>query len=251
MKHLLAAFINSLRKYGTVPAIFLCFALSTSELLAESRTDAGNTRFSLGSRVFDLRVDTRRFEVARNEGFLPIGHIRWIKEYMDVDPHLRGVFVYIEDRGRGPGIPGWLPDIEARIHYDPTLPLIFSEDIYNVGWIGKNIPSTRGTVLLTPKHDPESYYVRCPYDRANTGPSFFCSVDTRYVLDSDLWLRIRVYRPTQPLNDFAEIAARIQALVFCLDVTDEITVSAENTIEWPFSGSALDIGGACRIQLLS
>jgi|GEM_PF-5100760 len=251
MKHLLAAFINSLRKYGTVPAIFLCFALSTSELLAQSRADAGNTRISIGSRVFDLRVDARRFAVDRNEGFLGIGHIRWIKELMDVDPYLQGVYVYIQDRGRDRGTPVWFPDMESHIQYDPTLPLIFSEDIYNVGWSGSDIPSMRGSVLLTPKHDPKSYYVLCPYDRANTGPSFFCSISTRYVLDSDLWIRIRVYRPTQPLNDFAEIVARIQALVFCLDVTDEITVSAENTIEWPFSGSALDIGGACRIQLLS
>jgi len=70
-------------------------------------------------------------------------------------------------------------------------------------------------------------------------------------LDSDLWLRIRVYQPTQPLNDFAEIVARIQALVFCLDVTDEVVSDDDVGNRDALSKDDIELGGACRIRPIS
>ena len=227
--------------------IILCAALvSISGARAESQTNPSDTLISLGTRVFDLRERSPILDLQVENEFVSLTDVDWIKTMTWSDPLLTRTVIHIKDRSHGLGVPGWLPDDRSRFHPDASLPPIFDLDFYEVGWLGTNEAPGRGDLLIFPRHNPQSFDVLCAYDRANASPTF-CSVNFRYGPDRNLQVRTRIYQVTSPLNDFAEIAARVEALVRCLDVTEAMQ-AGEMSLTTPYLQQRdISAGGRCRV----
>ena len=216
---------------------------------AESQTNPSDTLISLGTRVFDLRERSPILDLQVENEFVSLTDVDWIMDMTWSDQLLINTVIHIKDHTRlySVGQPVWAPDNKSRFHPDPTLPPIFDLDGYAVGWAGIFYESRpRGDILMFPKHDSQSFYVNCAYDRADPGPTF-CAVNFRYGPDRNLIIKTRVYHVTSPLNDFAEIAARVEALVRCLDVTEAVQ-AGESSLTTPFIVQKdITAGGRCRI----
>ncbi len=165
------------------------------------------------------------------------------------DPLLSNTVIHIKDHTRlySGGQPVWAPDNISRFHPDPTLPPIFDLDGYEVGWTGAHEAPIRGDILMFPKNDSQSFYVNCAYDRADPAPTF-CAVNFRYGPDRNLIIKTRIYHVTSPLNDFAEIAAQVEALVRCLDVTEDVRTGEMSPVTPYLLQKDIAAGGRCRIM---
>jgi hypothetical protein len=215
---------------------------------AESPTNPSDTLINLGTRVFDLRVQSPILDLQVENEFVSLTDVDWIRDMTWSDPLLVNTVIHIKDQTRlhSGGEPPWAPDDRSRFHPDPTLPSIFDLDYYEVGWQGVHEAPVRGDILIFPRHDPKRFYARCGYDRADPKP-IFCAVSFRYGPDRHLLVTTRIYQVTSPLNDFAEIAARVEALVRCLDVTEAVR-AGEASLTTPYlQQKDIFAGGRCRV----
>ncbi len=229
----------------------LCAALVLpSTATPESPANRGDTLVSLSSRVFDLGEHSPILDRQLEDDFVSLSDVRWIYALTQADPYLAGTVIHINDRSTGRGEPAWAPDGRSRFHPDDSLPPIFDLDFYEVGWQGAVAAPVRGSILMFPRHDPQSFYARCAYDRADVGPKF-CSVNFRYGPDRYLSVRTRIYQVTLPLNDFAEIAARVNALVRCLDVTEAVRAGEANPSADQRTPADIAAGDDCRLEPVS
>lgn len=217
---------------------------------AESPTNPFDTLINLGTRVFDLRVQSPILDLQADNEFVSLTDVDWIKDMTWSDPLLTNTVIHIKDHTRlySVGQPVWAPDNKSRFHPDPTLPPIFDLDGYEVGWEGIFYETRpRGDILIFLRNDPQRFYARCGYDRATPKP-IFCSVNFRYDPDRNLLIKTRIYQVTSPLNDFAEIAARVEALVRCLDVTEAARVGEMSPVTPHLLQKDIAAGGRCRIM---
>ena len=230
--------------------IILCAVLvSISGARAESQTNPSDTLISLGTRVFDLRERSPILDLQVENEFVSLTDVDWIMDMTWSDPLLTNTVIHIKDQTRmfAGGEPTWAPDTKSRFHPDPTLPPIFDLEGYDVGWEGIFYEARpRGDILIFLRNDPQRFYARCGYERAKSKP-IFCAVSFRYGADRNLLVTTRIYQVTSPLNDFSEIAARVEALVRCLDVTEAVQ-AGETNLTTPFIVQKdLTAGGRCRI----
>lgn len=206
-------------------ALVLCVTfVCLSAARAESQSNTSDTLYSLGTRVFDFGHPSSILDMQEELDFVSLTNVPWIRDMTWSDPLLAATVIHIKDNTSlyALGEPGWLPDLRSLFHSDPTLPSIFDLEGYEVGWFGQAREArSRGDILIFPRNDPQSFHVLCAYDRSEPQPTF-CSVNFRYWADPNLRIRIRIYQVTSPLNDFAEIVARVDALVRCLDVTEVV-----------------------------
>jgi hypothetical protein len=227
----------------------LCTVLVTaSGAHAESQVNPSDTLISLGTRIFDLRERSPILDLQVENEFVSLTDVDWIRDMTWSDPLLVNTVIHIKDQTRlhSGGEPPWAPDDRSRFHPDPTLPSIFDLDYYEVGWQGVHEAPVRGDILIFPRHDPKRFYARCGYDRADPKP-IFCAVSFRYGPDRHLLVTTRIYQVTSPLNDFAEIAARVEALVRCLDVTEAVR-AGEASLTTPYlQQKDIFAGGRCRV----
>ena len=233
--------------------IILCAVLvSISGARAESQTNPSDTLISLGTRVFDLREQSPFLDSQIGTEVFVLTEIDWIKTLIWSDPLMAKTAILIKDKTRmlSGNEPPWEPDDRSRFHPDPTLPPIFDLDFYEVGWLGVNDAPVRGDLLIFPKQDPQRFYTRCAYDRADPGPTF-CSVGFLYGPDRNLLVTARIFQMTLPLRDFSEIAARVEALVRCLDVTEAVRAGEVSPITQHLLRKDITAGGRCRITLSS
>ena len=215
---------------------------------AESQANPSDTLISLGTRVFDLRERSPILDRQVENEFVSLTDVDWIMDMTWSDPLLTNTVIHIKDQTRlfAGGEPTWAPDNRSRFHPDPTLPSIFDLDGYEVGWQGVHEAPVRGDILIFPRFDPNRFYARCGYDRSTPKP-ILCAVSFRYGPDRNLQVRTRIYQVTSPLNDFAEIAARVDALVRCLDVTEAVR-AGETYLTTPYlQQKDIAAGGRCRI----
>ena len=231
--------------------VLLCAVLaSMSGVWAEPLGRPEDRLISLSTRVFDLHQRSPIQDLQIEDGFVSLTDIDWIKDLTWSDPLLNRTVIHIKDRSTLPPgwVPGYLPDDRSRFHPDPTLPPIFDLEGYEVGWLGANeIPGqVRGDLLIIPRHDPNKFYAFCAFDRADPKP-IFCSVDFRYGPDRLLYVKTRIYGVTSPLNDFAEIAAKVEAQVRCLDVTEAVRADEANKAAPIVKHEDLVAGGRCRV----
>ena len=223
--------------------------LSLADARAETPTNISGTLISLGTRVFDLRERSPILDLQVENEFVSLTDVNWIMDMTWSDPLLTNTVIHIKDHTRlySVGQPVWAPDNKSRFHPDPTLPPIFDLDGYEVGWAGVQEAPVRGDILIFLKQDPQSFYVNCAYDRADSAPTF-CAVNFRYGPDRNLIIKTRVYRVTSPLNDFAEIAAQVEALVRCLDVTEDVRAGEVSPVTPYLLQKDIAAGGRCRIM---
>ena len=229
--------------------IILCAVLvSVSGARAQSQTNPSDTLISLGPRVFALRERSPILDRQVENEIFPLTDVDWIKNLTWSDPLLTRTVIQIKDQTRmlSGRAPPWMPDNRARFHPDPTLPPIFDLDRYEVGWLGVNDAPVRGDLLIFLRHDPQRFYVLCDYDQANPRPTF-CALTFRYGPDRNLQVTTRIYQVTSPLNDFAEIAARVEALVRCLDVTEALQAGEMSPAAPYLLIKDIAAGGRCRI----
>lgn len=228
--------------------VFCAVLVCLSGAHAEVPTNASNTLVALGSRIFDLGEQSSLLDREVANEFVSLTDVTWIKDMTWSDPLLVNTVIHIKDQTRlhSGGEPPWAPDDRSRFHPDPSLPSIFDLDYYEVGWQGVNEAPVRGDILIFPRHDPKRFYARCGYDRADPKP-IFCAVSFRYGPDQHLLVKTRIYQVTSPLNDFAEIAARVEALVRCLDVTETVR-AGETDLTTPYLELRdISAGGRCRL----
>lgn len=179
-----------------------------------------NSLIQLRSRTFDLHTDVER--IVRRDHFIPLTDVQWIDDWRRQHPELRATVIHLDTTQSGEGRYVWQPDYadERYLHREG-----FSDELYLEGyetmWRSDRVPENRGSILLIPKDAPDDYYVGCSYDRSDDVPRF-CSITVSYPPDRDIRIRIRMYRVTNPLNDFGAVAYKVRALVYCLDVTDAI-----------------------------
>lgn len=216
---------------------------------AESPTNQSSTTISLGTRVFDLRERSPRLDSQIGDEVFVLTEIDWIKNLVWSDPLMEKTTILIKDKTRmlSGRKPPWKPDDKSRFHPDPTLPPIFDLAFHEVGWLGVNDAPVRGDLLIFPKHDPKRFDVLCAYDRADPGPTF-CSVGFLYGPDRNLLVTTRIFQMTLPLKDFAEIAARVDALLRCLDITEDVRVGETNLTPPYLKKKDIAAGGRCRIM---
>lgn len=226
-------------------AIFVC----PLEGCAESTPEITDTLYSLSTRTFDLGIRSPFIESGVENGFISFIEIPWIKDMTWSDPLLARTAIFIKDRTPPPiagAQPGWLPDTESNFHPDPTLPPIFDLDGYEVGWRGRHEAPVRGDILIFPSKDPQRFFVLCAYDRSEPKPTL-CSVTFRYEPDRILFVETRIFWVTSPLNDFAEIVARVDALVRCLDVTEAVRAGEPDLGSPVLQTQDIAAGGRCRL----
>ncbi|MCW3780716.1 hypothetical protein [Defluviimonas salinarum] len=226
----------------------LCAALVS---LAAARADTIRNRtdglVTLGTRTFDLRKRTPIQDLQVENEFVSLSDVDWIWDLTQADPHLQNTVIHIKDQtALHAGVePTWAPDAASRFHPDPTLPPLFDLDGYKVGWQGLHEAPARGDVLIFPEFDSKRFYARCGFDRAEPKP-IFCAVSFRYIPDRNLLVTTRIYQVTAPLNNFAEIAARVEALVRCLDVTEALRAGEKIPAIPDLVPADLAAGGRCR-----
>ncbi|MCU9848298.1 hypothetical protein OEZ60_09785 [Defluviimonas sp. WL0024] len=219
--------------------------------LAAARADTIRNRtdglVTLGTRTFDLRKRTPIQDLQVENEFVSLTSVKWIDDLTRADPYLYSTVIHITDLTRlhRLGELGWAPDEKSRFHGDPTLPPLFDLENYEVGWQGQHAAPVRGDILIYPRHDPKRFYAICAFDRANPKPTF-CSANFRYQPDRQLHIMTRIYQVTAPLNDFAEIAARVEALVRCLDVTEALRAGEKIPRIPNLVPADLAAGGRCR-----
>lgn len=230
--------------------IILIFAVlvSIAGARGQSQANASDTLVSLGTRVFDLRERYHMPDLGAEGGTIILSDVDWIGSMFWSDPLMTRTAIFIEDRGHGLGSPGWHPDYRSRFRPDPTLPPFVDLDFYKIGWMGVNDAPVRGDLLIFPRHDPQSFYAMCAYDRADPGPTF-CSVNFRYGPDPNLFVNTRLFysRMPMPMNDFDEIVARLDALLRCLDVTEAVRAGEINPSAPSVLQKDIAAGGRCRI----
>lgn len=232
------------RLFFALCAVFVFLA----DARAESPTNPSDTLINLGTRIFDLRERSPRLDSQIGDEVFVLTEIDWIKTLIWSDPLMAKTAILIKDKTRmlSGNEPPWAPDDRSRFHPDPTLPPIFDLDFYEVGWLGVNDAPVRGDLLIFPKHDPKRFDVLCAYDRADPGPTF-CSVGFLYGPDRNLLVTTRIFQMTLPLRDFSEIAARVEALVRCLDVTEAVR-AGEASLATPYlQQKDISAGGRCRV----
>ncbi|MDW4549655.1 hypothetical protein R5H32_09850 [Defluviimonas sp. D31] len=223
--------------------------VSLSAARADTIRNGTDTLVTLGTRTFDLRERSATLDLQVENEFVSLSDVNWIDDLTRTDPNLHSTVIHIKDQtsmNRG-AEPYWAPNETSRFHPDPTLPPIFHLDNYEVGWLGQHAAPVRGDILIYPRQDPKRFFALCGFDREDAGP-IFCSVNFRYGPDRNLLVTTRIYRVTAPLNDFAEIAARVEALVRCLDVTEALR-AGETIPRIPNLVPAdLAAGGRCRLM---
>jgi hypothetical protein len=234
------------RLFFALCAVFVFLA----DARAESPTTPSGTLINLGTRIFDLREHSRIIDLQVSNEFVSLSDVTWIEALSEADPYLAGTVIHIKDQTRlfAGGDPTWAPDNRSRFHPDPTLPPLFDLEGYEVGWEGIFYEARpRGDILIFLQNDPQRFYARCGYDRATPKP-IFCGVSFRYGPDRNLLVTTRVYRVSSPLNDFAEIAARVEALVRCLDVTEAVRAGEMSPATPYLVQKDIAAGGRCRIM---
>lgn len=207
--------------------------------------------FQLASRTFDVGEITGIIPRQLEDGFVSLTEVDWIREMLWSDPVMNATEIHLTDRRfRAIGEPGWLPDMTDRFHPDDTLPPLFDLEGYDVGWHGAANAPVRGQVMIYPAGHPERFFVLCAYDREDPKPTF-CGLSFRYAPDPDIFVRVRIYAVTSPLNDFAEITARAEALARCLDVTEAVETDPVDATAPDLSIPDLLLGGRCRPEPIS
>lgn len=197
----------------------------------------GKTEIQMQSRVFDLGVDPSTLR--RDDTFIPIDRAPWIDAIMEADPYLHSTVIHIEDRviihsfpGKEPstGLFIWAidhPRFKDNWPDNSDVPDHMVLDGYIAGPV---TPFTnRGTIKYFPDDDPYDFSVSCSYDHNDGWPNF-CGMIVSYPPDPLLRTKVRVYGVTRPLNDFRAIAEHARALVYCLDVTDDVDRSERERI---------------------
>lgn len=202
-----------------MPLLTIIVFLVSGSPQAENVSE-GTSLVTLRSRIFDLKVDATR--IPRDDHFIPLTRVRWIERLLKNDDNLYPTVIHIDSTQRGSGRYVWRPDVaEERYTHTEGLPAILLIDGYDVRWQSSSLPTKRGTVLLVPKGERDDFYASCAYDKSEQLASF-CSVTVSYPPDKDLRIRVRIYKITNPINDFRAIAHKARALVYCLDVTEQI-----------------------------
>ena len=233
------------RLFFTLFAVFVFLA----DARAESPTNPSDRLINLGTRVFDLRERSPILDLQVENEFVSLTDVDWIRDMTWSDPLLTNTVIHIKDHTRmfAGAEPTWAPDNKSRFHPDPTLPPIFDLEGYDVGWEGVFYEARpRGDILIFLRNDPRRFYARCGYERARSKP-IFCAVSFRYGPDRNLLITTRIYQVTSPLNDFAEIAAQVEALVRCLDVTEAVRAGEVNAAIPYLLPKDIAAGGRCRI----
>lgn len=224
---------------------------SASAWPGEAPAAPSDSLISLGTRIFDLREISRIVEGQLEEGYASLTDVDWILQMLGSDPYLGRTVIHVEDRMFFEfGTPGWLPDNLSRFHPDSSLPPLFHLDGYEVGWFSEFDAPTRGEILIFLSRDPQQLAVLCSYDRAQPKPSG-CTLWFRYDPDPDLFVEVHIYRVTSPLNDWAEIAARAEALVRCLDVTEAAEAGRHDPDAPAVEEANIAAGGRCRLAQTS
>lgn len=200
-----------------------------------------------GTRTFDLGADVRKIrEYAEPEGFIPVNRVTWIYDLTNDDPLLDATVIHIKSFEHPPGSPAWSRDL-SRDQFAPAEDLAAACGLqgYDVRWWHEVAPTNRGDIILFPKRPGTGFFVHCVYDRTDPIPTD-CQVSALYPTDPQLRIMVRMYRVTDPLNDFTAIAERALSLVFCLDVTDGLASGAWRPIEPDGIETLSEFLGTCK-----
>ena len=212
--------------------------------LAQEAPGDRNALIRLESRVFDLGTDVRRMR--RDPHFIPVTDVDWINTLLDADPYLRYTVIHINSFADSLGTPVWPPD-EDREQYAPAKELAraWGLEDYDVHWQRRVAPSNRGDIILFPKAPNAVHYVSCAYDRADPVPTF-CAALALYPPNPDLRIKVRIYKITEPINDFATIVERARSLVYCLDVTRALDAGTWQPLEGDKFRTLREFLSACK-----
>lgn len=225
---------------------FLCLLLVAAlGSTTEAPAHPSDRLVTAGTRIFDVQDARPDLDLRPDYEILILSNVDWIQEMLWSDPLTARVVLVITDLTSPTGKPGWAPDDRLRFHPDPTRPPLFHLDGYEVGWEGRNEAPERGTILIFPSDDPKRFYERCSYDRGEPETTS-CSVVFHYEPDPNLIVSTRIFRMGSPLRDFAEIAARVEALVRCLDVTEALQADRPDPAAPEVQAADIIAGGRCR-----
>ena len=214
----------TITKLLTVAAIAISIAHSGLAAAQQGQSES-HSQIQLASRTFEFGVDVR--QMRRDPHFIPITRVPWIAKLVSSDSDLFGTVIHIESYSHLHTMPTWTPN-ESREKFASARELAkaWALEGFDVRWRTKTAPSTRGDLYLFPEMPATPYYVICAYDRIDRIPRF-CSAHALYPPDPGLRINIRIYRVTDPLNDFEVIVEQALNLVYCLDVTREIDGDTE------------------------
>lgn len=186
--------------------------LTANPLLAGSVPDDASL-IQLNTRIFDLRSDVRNLR--RDDDFIPLTEIEWLRMLTDEDPYLDLTVVHIKERPQ-PVLNHWYslgPDRSFPL--TNNIPDMFVLDGFQTR---SSHPSNR-MLLLVPRDDPNDFNVICL--GGNIEERRFCAVHVTYPPDPNINLLARVYHAKPPFH-FREIARRIREIAYCLDVTGAV-----------------------------
>jgi len=186
---------------------------------------------TLQSRTFDIRSDARG--VQREDLTIPLHDVPWIEMMMDRDHDLGTSIIWVESNVRERGRFAWTPDnAKERWPHTEGIPQALRIDGYDVRWASSTLPTSgRGSISFIPVGASESFYASCSYDKERGGATL-CGVIVAYSNDSDIRIGVRVFNPTDPINDFRRIAEKAHALLECIDITSQI--QAETWTPMPY-----------------
>ena len=230
----------------TLGIIFGVLLSSSQTAVANGVVDPATGLVELASRRFLLSTDMSDRVEETEAGFIFLTRLEWLRDLVSRDPVLNATTIEIEDRRDPFGTPIWPADQKERFHPAPELATSFDETAFDVWRIGVSFPGVppRGTVIFVPKGSEDRYFVFCGYDADRAG-LLFCSLTLRYAPDPNLDIEVHIWRVRDPLDDFQEIADRVEALVRCLDVTESRSGSA-SLVQGRPEQTDIEPGGACR-----
>ena len=207
--------------------LWVAIAIVLQCVIAE-RADADTSLITLNTRTFDMQADVS--EMRRNDSFIPLQDIVWLRELLDRDEYLHGTVVQFKAKSR-PVLDGWPPnEYYERFTRLDGIPEEFMVD----GLLARSAHESNMDILYTPLENPGDFFVSCSKVDKGTDVFGFCAVRASYPPDSNIMLLARVYHPgTRPFH-FREIAYRLREIAYCLDVTN--TSSDESVVPRPRIG---------------
>ena len=198
-------------------ALFLAIILTDPEI---ARSEPRNT-IKLGTRTFDLGADVSFMR--EYEDFIPVSRVPRINAFMDTDPLLKFVVMLIKSNNNRRGDPTWIPDNKTQHLEAPDIAEFWGIfEYYDVRWYGSTRPSHAGTIIIMPKRDNVDFVTICGLEASELLPTT-CTTVIKYPPDASLRIHVRDYARDQEVSSLSAMAERALALIYCLDVTDQLS----------------------------
>lgn len=174
------------------------------------------TIVQLGSRLFDVRMAAS--ELRRDDDFIPVSDIDWLRPALEADPIFDGVVFHIRSTSV-PASRSWNePGSEGNVSraYDGS-------KFYNFegfdAWL--LAPESARIFYLVPDR-PAEFSATCGLTSSGDKVAL-CVLYASYPMDPHILLQARIYFPRpmeRRVQEFDILAKEMRTIAACLDVTD-------------------------------